>query len=451
MVFHLAFFVRMKIILTSLTLVFFIEAGICQQHWTYQECAKYAIEHNLELNNTYLLVEQQKAYSRNAKNSLLPNIGAGIDYNLSQGRSVDPNTNTYVENRFFQNNYGISGTMNLFGGFQKQNRIAFEKYNLASEEEAYKMRENDLNYQVLEAYINLLVDQGLIEIIEEQYQISQRELERISKFIELGRVSGTERYDVEARLANDEFLLLKQKNQAELSALQLKKLMNIHADSTILVEDIDLFEQIDFEISADSLFQYAKKHLPRIKTLTNKLEAAEKQVAMARSNLYPTLDLNAQYGTGLSDNFLDQNAEVIPYGEQFKNNQSIRYGLSLQIPIFYAFSRRNQIQLSKIAKEQATNNYRIGLQNLEYEVSQVKLEWNAAVSEYLSAVKKEQSEEKALEVAVKKREKGLISVMEFYEARNNLAVAKAEILRTRLQAFLKERTLTFYLTGNLLE
>ncbi len=451
MVFHLAHVWHMKILLTAFLFLALVFQGMCQKQWTYQECAKYAQEHNIELNNSQLQVEQQRVFAKDAKNDLLPNISGFVGYGINQGRSVDPNTNTYVESEFFNNSYEISGSMNLFNGFRKQNRISFEKYNLSAEEEAYEARKNQLNYDVLEAYINYQVDKGLIEIIGEQKELSERELDRITKFIELGRAAGSEKYEVEARLANDEFLLIQQQNRANLSLLELKRLMNYPIDSSLVTEELRLFEGVDPNITLDSMFDQAKANLPRMKSLTNRLNAAEKQVKMAQATLYPSLDLYANYSTRYSDTFVEQNGDVISFNDQFKNNQSLNYGLGLAIPLFDAFSRRNQIQVTKIAREQAVNNYKTGLQNLEYEIYQVQLEWHAAISEYLSAVKREQSEETALEAATRRREKGLISVMEYYEARNNSAIAQAEILRTSLQTFLKERTVNFYLTGTLLD
>jgi len=56
----------------------------------------------------------------------------------------------------------------------------------------------------------------------------------------------------------------------------------------------------------------------------------------------------------------------------------------------------------------------------------------------------------AFKIAEKKREKGLIGMMEYDEARNNLGVAAAESLRTNLQLFLAEKTMKFYLTGQII-
>ncbi len=424
---------------------------MAQKKWSYQECARYARENNLNLHTSLMQVEQQRVNSKFARNDLMPSVNGNISYSTNLGRGIDPNTNTYVDTEFFNNSYNISGSLVLFNGFRKQNRIAFEKFNLQAEEEAYQSVINQLNYDVLEAFINYQVDKGLISIIEEQLEISKNEYNRITQFIELGRASGSEQYEVEARLANDEFLLTQQKNNANLSLLALKRLMNFPIDSTLVTNEIMLFEEIDQEITFDSIFSQARDHLPRIKTLNNQLEATRKQVSMAQASLYPSLNLFADYRTRYSDAFSEQNGDIISFNKQFKNNQNINYGVGLAIPLFDAFRRRNQIQLTKINHEQAMNNYKLGLQNLEYEIYQVQLEWQAATSEYISALKKEESEERALESATKKREKGLISVMEYYEARNNAALAQVEILRTELQTFLKERTINFYLTGTLLD
>jgi len=48
-------------------------------------------------------------------------------------------------------------------------------------------------------------------------------------------------------------------------------------------------------------------------------------------------------------------------------------------------------------------------------------------------------------VSEKKLEQGLISVLEFYTAKNQLAQAEADWMRTILQLKVKERTIRFYM------
>ena len=79
------------------------------------------------------------------------------------------------------------------------------------------------------------------------------------------------------------------------------------------------------------------------------------------------------------------------------------------------------------------------LRDTEYLVNEAILDYQGAISEYQSAQKREQSMELAFEVVQKKREKGMISIMEFYQAKNNLATARGQSLRTKLQLFLSER------------
>jgi len=51
----------------------------------------------------------------------------------------------------------------------------------------------------------------------------------------------------------------------------------------------------------------------------------------------------------------------------------------------------------------------------------------------------------AFAVSEKKLEQGLISVLEFYTAKNQLAQAEADWMRTILQLNVKERTIRFYM------
>lgn len=53
--------------------------------------------------------------------------------------------------------------------------------------------------------------------------------------------------------------------------------------------------------------------------------------------------------------------------------------------------------------------------------------------------------QEACAVANKKLEQGLISIIEFYTAKNQLAQAEADLMRTLLQLKIKDTTIRYYM------
>lgn len=422
-----------------------------QDGWTYKQCIEYAIANNPGLKNAQINIESQKLNRNAALNSLIPSVNGSLSYGINSGRAVDPNTNIIIESDFFSNTYSLNGSLLLFNGFRQMNRIKFEKHNLQASRESYQQQSNNIAFEVMDAYVNYLVYEGLLEIQKAQVELSQRELARISKRNELGLAAGSERYEAEARLAQEEFNLVQTRNLGKRAELDLKRLMNLSPDSALFIADISISDVQPIDVKRDSLLSMAKWHSPRIKGLTQQLYASQHQVRSVRGAMSPSLSLYGNVNTGYYETITNEAGEVLPFREQFDFNRRLGYGISLYVPITEAYQRRVDVQRTMLDREMAENNLKTGARELEYEVSQAILDWNGAVSEYQAALKNEKSLELAFDIADKRREKGIISIMEFYEAKNNYANAKMESLRTRLQLFLRERTLNFYMTGSIAE
>lgn len=421
-----------------------------QKEWSYEECIRYALDNNLELANARYDIETIRLNYKAALYSFLPSVGATSGYDINIGKTVDPNTNDMVDREFFSNSYGISASLVLFNGFRKINEAAFGKYNTMAGNSAFEAARNELAFLVLNACAAHLIQQGLWKIQSEQQTLSEREVLRIKKYIELGLASGSDLYDAEARLARDEFLLVQLDNMAKKSLFQLQKLMNMPFDSTLAISVITIAIPETNNPSSDSLFRSAKEKMPQIKMLERRLDAAKKQVRIAQSSLTPTLSAYGGISAGYYETSTDEYGAVIPYTEQLKNNRRMAYGLSLQIPLLNGFSRRIYIRQAAVAREQTSNALQIGLQELENDIQEALLEQRGAEAEYYSALKREAGMRQAFRIAERKREKGLISMMEYDEAKNNLGNAAAESLRAGLQRFLAEITIRFYMTGEII-
>jgi outer membrane protein len=421
-----------------------------QRTWTFQECIRYATENNLELKNYLYNIESHRLGMNVAVWNFLPTLSAYTGYDINIGKTIDPNTNIVVQRDFFSNAYGIGGNLILFNGFRQINRLSFEKYNLLMANEVAEKWKNNLAYNVLEAYVNHLIQIGLMQIQQNQLDISKQELYRIQKHIELGMASGSERYEAESRLARDEFQLVQLQNLQKKSGFDLRKLMNLPLEMGLEINDI---ETDNFALTEDGtgLYAAAKSSLPEIKIMYYQVESSKRNTRMAKSYLFPTVSFSGRINTGFYETYTDEAGKVIPYREQLDNNRRMGYGISMNIPLFDGFYRRINVQRVLIEQHKAQNDLEIGLQNLKYDIEKAIVDYQGAGAEYEAAIKKEKSMEMAFTIAVRRREKGLISMLEYFEAKNGLAQASVEVLRTKLQLFLREKTLNFYFTGSFIE
>ena len=439
--------------------LFFVAGGVKGQSpvqadhtFNFQECVRYALKHNLALSNSLLDVEKQHLKVKGARNNFFPSVGANAGYGLSRGRSVDPNTNGIVEREFFSSSYGLNANLDLFNGFRQHQLLSLENKLFKASAEMVEQQKNELAFQVLSAYLQHLINGGLVNIQQDQLHLSLNELHRVKKRIELGLASGGDFYEADARVAADEYQLLVFQNQFKSSENELKRLMNIPPNSPfqiqpVMEENLKLLQNYE----ADELFESAAHHLPRIKATGFQLEAAATEVHMSWSGMLPSFWAYAGMGSGFYETSVDDQNKLIPLHEQLKMNRRMNYGVSMSIPIFNRFRQHSAIQYNRINKKQIENKLRVELQTLEYNIQQAVLDREGGVAAYQAALKRKRSMEAAFEIRDKKREKGMISQMEFSEAKTKLAEAKTELLKTELQTFLNEQTIRFYLTGSIVD
>ncbi|HOO86057.1 MAG TPA: TolC family protein, partial [Prolixibacteraceae bacterium] len=69
---------------------------------------------------------------------------------------------------------------------------------------------------------------------------------------------------------------------------------------------------------------------------------------------------------------------------------------------------------------------------------------NSYKAEILQLEKKKNAEQQALEIIEKKLDKGIISVLEYYTAKNNLMKTEAELLRAKTMLMVKKHTIDIY-------
>ncbi len=121
--------------------------------------------------------------------------------------------------------------------------------------------------------------------------------------------------------------------------------------------------------------------------------------------------------------------------------------LQLNIPIFSRWASRSAIKNAKYNLEIARNELKETEQALYQEIVGEHQQLKALIEEQKQLQSKQKSMSEAYKIAEKKLKQGLINVIDFYTAKNQLANAEAELLRTKLQRIIKEKTIAFYM-GN---
>lgn len=418
------------------------------------QCISYALKNNLSFANKNIEATINNELHKQSKRNFLPEVYGGSSLNKRFGRSIDPTTNTYVNQDFFSMNFYLDSQIDLFKGFTRTNTIKFHKLQLLISREDIKQKEIEIAFEVMHQYYDVLYFNNLVDIVQEQVVLTKLNVDKTNKLIELGLKAESDLLEMKAQEATELHNLVTAKNQLELAILSLKNLMNWPIDDELHIENEPLLFTTESLPKNKIILESAMQHMPSIQRAELDVEATKKQVDIARGNLAPRLSM----GGGIYTNYADSRLEefypdnpnnpvtrTISFREQWSQNMAQSVFITLQIPIFNRWNGMSQVKQAKWERTMALNRQKEEQQNLYRLVSEDLQQLRSLHNERELLQSKKDALKEAYIVAEKKLEQGLISVIEFYTAKNQLAQSETDWVRTLLQIKIKEKTIRIYL------
>lgn len=417
---------------------------VAQQKWSLNQCISYAIENNVNLRDYEILEKLSLENLNQSKRNRLPGISASSNAGISYGRSIDPITNDYVTREFFNNSYSMGTSITVFDGFRLQNQIKYEKFRKQVSKYNRLNAIDDLAFQVMTAFFDVIYYEGMLVIAKEQVEASKLNLKATEKHVQVGLKAKSDLLEMRANLEMEELNRIQIENSKKTAMLQLQQHMNLTVE-----KELELIAETEITISetlADpqSLFTVYTLWSPYFKSFEADLKATEKYLSVSRSNLYPLITAGGSINTGFSETNKNTSGQVTAFGDQFKNNQSKYLGASLSIPVFNRWANRSGIKKAKLEVERAKNRLESEKQKLYFAVANDLNELEALNKEYNQYEKQNAVDNLAFQAAEKKFGQGLINVVEYYIAKNRFANTSSQVLRAKLQWEIKKKTLDFY-------
>lgn len=438
---------HLRKIVTLLLLSFSLcSAANAQERQSLNQCINYAMEHNLNHKNAALYEQSAKIDANQSKLNYLPSISASSNAGISFGRSVDPNSNDIINTEFFNNTYRLNSSIGVFNGFIQHNRVSYSKYKLEAAKWQKVNSEDDLAFNIMIAYYDVIFRQGLIAISKEQLELSGINLKKTETQIETGLKAKADLAEMQAIYEKEMLNLIQSENKLAEVELTLKQQMNYKNDELLLIS-ITPGEPVFAKGSvheSDSLFNSFVAFSPFVKIAEAELNATEKIVAISKGRFFPSISLSASINTGYYETNKDQNNQIISFKNQFDNNRSQYLGASLSIPIFARNQIRSELRKAKISQEQASTKVDNYKQTVYFELTNNKRELQALFREYHQARKQLEADQLAYHVAKRKYDEGMINVIELLTVKNRLAGSKSQLLLSQLQWEIKDKTLDFF-------
>ncbi len=401
----------------------------------------YAMENNLNAENSRLDVAIAEEQVREATASGLPQINASANYNYNINLATtlipdflgDPSDKIEVQfgTRHFAT-AGIVGSQLIFSGQfiigLQAAKIFRELTHRNNERTGQQVRQS-----VMQNYYLVLLGVNTLNALKGNLENVRVSLDETRVLYEAGFVEEIDADQLEVTLTALQNSVLSMDRQVVAAKNLLKYQMGLDRNVVIILTDSlsELVEQIDFESSVNASMALEEnidyqilKEQERLAMMDLKLKRTE---YMPTISAFYSLDYTAQRD---EFNFLDRDQNWF---------RASAVGLSLNIPIFSSGLRRSGVSQKQLAYQQAQNNRRYAAEGLLVEFQQAKYDFANALEQYRSERKNLQLAEKVVNVTREKYDQGLSSSLELTQVNDqylntlsNYTTAMVEVLNAKI-------------------
>jgi outer membrane protein len=427
---------------------FFISLTICfssfiyaQQVWSIEDCVDYAAKNNFTIQRNQLNEELSAKGVEQANKNWLPTVSGYLDNNFTIG-SYSP----VIDKGFYQftNSYGVQANVNLYSGGiiklqQDKAKIDFEAASIQT-----LVTLNDISLQVINYYLAILLNRELKQVADGNLDISKQLSSQARKKFDAGKIARAELVQSEAEVASN----IKNVTDAQINIdrsrfnlamlLQLEEYKEFDVQSVILPDNIqkDLYD-------VDEVLEIAYQTQPAVRLAEKNIESAKKATKISETYLKPRITGNYSLGTNYSDYF-NKGLVRDAWLKQWQQNISNVIGVGISFPIWNQYSNKINIQKSLINENIAANELKIQRQQVLQNVKLASFEVNSSYASFESAREAVRYAEISFEFAQKSYNAGVINLYDFNRSRNDLMIARSQMLQAKYNFLFKAKVLDYY-------
>ena len=251
-----------------------------------KDCMEYAVSNSTKMRIRQAETGDARIARRQAVlAAFTPEISGGIYTYYNFGRTVDPQTNTYVNTTSFHNSYSLSAGINLFNGFEAVNNMKITRTSLQMGISQERQAEADICLATMEAYYNAVYYTLLSKSYEEQCTTAQEKLELTRKQEKLGVKGYADVVQSESDLAKRRYEFTNAENLRRDALITLQDVMFWPLDSVLTIDtDIsaDMVGVLQEDGEVEGIISYAKAYNPAAIQALGKFNNAKLELQTAK-------------------------------------------------------------------------------------------------------------------------------------------------------------------------
>lgn len=442
---------------------------------TLRQCVETGIANNIDVLRSGFLAESDKVDWNQARFNIFPSLNASVNHGVQQGRSIDPFTNAFVNQKVNFAGYNVNSGVVLFNGFAIRNNIKQERLTYEASKMDWQQQKDNVTINIILAYLDVLTNEDLLALARARAELSKQQVERLEILDRDGAIPPSQLSDLRGANADDRLGIINAQNNLDASKVTLCQWMNVPYDPNMQLERIDAASfATRYEDTPDKIYQTALEQFAFVKGTELRTESAAAGVKVAKGQLMPTLSLNGNASTNYSDaarndvllgitdvtsndyvivggsptpvirkqsNF---RSDKIMYGRQLNNNLFSSISLNLRIPIFNSLQARSRVKLAKITHKTADANAKAVKTQLQRDIDLAYLNMRATSERYKTLLEQVAAYEASFRAADARFIAGLGSPIDYLTAKNNLDRANINLVTAKYNFVLRTKVLDYY-------
>lgn len=320
-------------VLTALFVVLLLAGqgfGQEKRHLTLDESIQIGLRNSKTLHASKMRTLAAAAKVSEVGTARLPSLQVGATYTrLSKVPPFSVNTpfgNFDISPAIFDNyNLKLSLQQPIFTGFKLSSSYKMAEYASKAQNEEYTKDEQDLLYNIKNAYWGLFKANKFKEAIDENVQQVKAHLEDVKNFYKQGLATKNDVLKVEVQLSEVQLRQIDAKNSVRLAVINLDNVIGLP-----LSTDLDIQKNVDTQAGEipedlDGLVKKAMENRPELKAMKFKVDASKSGITLAESNWYPQVFLAGNY------NYSKPNQRILPTKNEFYGTWDVSVGLSFDL------------------------------------------------------------------------------------------------------------------------
>lgn len=449
---------------------------------TLEQCIALAIDNQPSIRQAQLQQQIADNTVEQTRKSQLPVVSAFTNQGQNFGRNVDPYTNSIVNSQIATNTMGLGANWTVFNGFQLKNTIVQQSLNAQASQYDLAAAKNAVTFNALLAYLQVLTAQDLDRASELQVAVSQALVERTEKLVKAGTTAPYNGYDARSQLASDQIQRVQTQTNLRTATLTLLQVLNLPATtqlSLVRVSDTGTVTPASLT-DAYQVYTQARTFMPDVLAADLRTKASQLDLKLAKGLAYPTVTLNASWGTSYSSaarrsvmtgdmveqtttGFVDVSGQSYPvrvltpvtgtegitYFQQLGNNQYKSLTLSIRIPILNGFQVRYRTTNARLQQQLSESQAESTRRNLRQAIDQAVAQQQNAYERYTAQSAQVATLTQSFHAAEARYNAGLLPAIDYNLAKSNLDKATINLIQVRYETVLRDKIVHFYQSGTL--